>query len=253
MARGVLFAALAVPEHIRDRSRIQKDIDYNIRLCTYFILLDPSGEFDREHRLALECRDDSALPLREVAIVVPCTAGGLEHRVRTLLEGWLGAPATETSTRPAVNSDEDFVRRLIQELVCDELGAAAWPEGLRAPLLDVQYQARMRGIRETHPRAQQELITLDGIPVGWLAVARSESEIRLVDIVIAPAQRGRGLGTIRLRHLIAEADRDRKPVRLSVVCGNRAATLYRRLGFVPTGGDGVRIFMERPVQSAVSA
>src|SRR6185369_374460 len=107
------------------------------------------------------------------------------------------------------------------------------PEAIRAPLLEMQYQARMRGIRENYPQAVEEVLRRNGAPVGWIVIARCDAEIRLVDIAVLAQHRGTGLASTRLRELIAEAAREGKPLRLSVAAGNRAIELYRRLGFVP--------------------
>jgi hypothetical protein len=59
---------------------------------------------------------------------------------------------------------------------------------------------------------------------------------RIVDIAIAALYRGKGMSSARIRQLM-EAHTSGLPLRLSVTGGNRAAGLYRCLGFVPAGGD----------------
>jgi len=146
--------------------------------------------------------------------------------------------------------DAAFVRLLVMETVMDELGAASWPEALRGPLLEVQYQARMKGLRDNFPDASPEILRVDGEAAGWLVIARREAEIRLVDIAVSHSYRGRGLASRRIQELLAEADSVNKPVRLSVGVMNPAVRLYERLGFQRTGGDPVRHFMEwRPRES----
>jgi len=160
MSQGVLFVPLALPEGSADKSLFQSAIDYNIRLCAYYIQAGDAPGFSHEYALALACRDDAALPMRQVAVLQE--GAEFESRARSLLSGWLESPAVEVARRSADETDREFVRQLIFDLVSDELGMAAWPEAMRAPLLEIQFQARMRGIREAYPEAEEELLTANG-------------------------------------------------------------------------------------------
>ncbi len=74
-----------------------------------------------------------------------------------------------------------------------------------------------------------------GTRAGRIVVNVTDEEIRVVDLVVAVAQRGRGIGTELLRRLLQQAAAAGKPLRLQVLKGNRAAQLYQRLGFTKTG------------------
>jgi ribosomal protein S18 acetylase RimI-like enzyme len=268
---SLLFAPLSIVPTVGDKTRFQKAVDENIRICSYYILAlndtwgPPHLNFEEDYRLALACRDDASLPMREVAVLLKnppagrkllgddrarcidyADVAGFESIVRDLLTEWAGAPPIEITRRDAAVADEDFVRQLIMETVAEELGMASWPEAMRGPLLNIQYQARRRGLRENYPNAVEEILQVDGEPAGWTAIHRGEDAFRLIDIVIQARFRGRKLGTARITELIEKAVEAGKSVQLSVVATNRALRLYQRLGFVPTGGDGVRVFMEHP-------
>jgi len=148
--------------------------------------------------------------------------------------------------RLATAEDEPFVRSLLSQVIIQELGADGWPEALRVSLVEQQYRARRQGIRAAFPEASEEILMLESVPVGWAVIDRGETEIRLVDFVVLASHRGRGIGASRLRELLEEADRSGKATRLSVVATSPAVRLYERMGFQCTGGDGVRLFMERP-------
>jgi ribosomal protein S18 acetylase RimI-like enzyme len=156
----------------------------------------------------------------------------------------------EISRRPLTVDDEPFIKRLIEEVVADELGARLWPDAVRAPLLDIQYRARRRGFRDAFPGATEEIVQRDGEAAGWLVTARDAESIRVVDIALLPQERGKGLGTACIRDLQAEAERAAAILRLSVVRMNAAARLYERLGFRVTGGDEIRYAMEWRTGSA---
>jgi len=147
--------------------------------------------------------------------------------------------------RPESPEDEPFIRRLILETVAGQLGASAWPEPMRSHLLGIQYTARRQSHRVNYPEAASQVIQADGADAGWAVVNTLPDEVRLVDIMVLPELRGRGIGTAVIREILAVGAAAGKPVRLNVDIMNRGAfQLYERLGFRRTGGDEVQHFME---------
>jgi ribosomal protein S18 acetylase RimI-like enzyme len=88
------------------------------------------------------------------------------------------------------------------------------------------------------------VIELDGERAGRLYVHRGEEDIRIMDIALAPAYRGRGIGTALLEELMAEARSSGRSLSIHVELQNPARSLYDRLGFVPVGEHGVYVLME---------
>lgn len=149
------------------------------------------------------------------------------------------------STRLESADDESFLRQLIMATVAEELMAATWPEAIRENLLDMQYRARLNSIRANFPQGESSIVLADGQGAGWLFVSTSADEIRLVDIMMLPQYRGRGIGSQLIRDLLSKAEGAHLPVRLSVeVMNGRAISLYVKLGFRRVGSDEVRHFME---------
>jgi ribosomal protein S18 acetylase RimI-like enzyme len=149
------------------------------------------------------------------------------------------------SLRSESPEDDAFLRRLILESVAEELGAAAWPEPMRSHLLGVQCAGRRQSRRVDFPDAASYVIQADGENAGWLVVASMPEEMHIVDFMILPQMRGRGLGTAAIRKILSTAADAGKPVRLSVNPMNRGAIrLYERLGFRKIGQDEVQHFME---------
>jgi GNAT superfamily N-acetyltransferase len=70
-------------------------------------------------------------------------------------------------------------------------------------------------------------------------VHRGPHEIRLVDMALTPEMRCRGIGTRLLQTLQIEAQQVGKPLKLHVLIGNRAERFYQRLGFQPSGDNGL--------------
>jgi ribosomal protein S18 acetylase RimI-like enzyme len=116
---------------------------------------------------------------------------------------------------------------------------------MRTHLLGLQYASRRQSHRLNFPGADSQIIRFDGADVGWVVVNTLPDEVRLVEIMVLPALRGRGIGTAVVREILAAGGDAGKPVRLSVNPMNHAAIrLYERLGFRRTGGDETQQFME---------
>jgi ribosomal protein S18 acetylase RimI-like enzyme len=74
-------------------------------------------------------------------------------------------------------------------------------------------------------------------------VHRGPRDIRIMDITLAPAFRGRGIGSGLLRSLISEVEGSRRTVSIHVEINNPARRLYERLGFEYAGEHGVYLLM----------
>jgi ribosomal protein S18 acetylase RimI-like enzyme len=147
--------------------------------------------------------------------------------------------------RPESLHDEPFLRSLIHTTIAAELGASQWPEPMRSHLLGIQYTARRHLHRTNFPEAVSYVVDADGADAGWAVVTTMPHEIQLVEIMIVPELRGRGIGTAAIRQILATAAAADKPVRLFVNVTNHAAIgLYQRLGFCRIEGDQVQHVME---------
>jgi GNAT superfamily N-acetyltransferase len=76
------------------------------------------------------------------------------------------------------------------------------------------------------------ILRVDGSDAGVLDTAIADGELLLGNLIVAPAARGRGLGTAVLRSVLSDAARRGLPVHLQVFQDNPARRLYSRLGFV---------------------
>lgn len=153
-------------------------------------------------------------------------------------------------TRLECAGDDAFLRRLIMATVADELMASLWPEAIRDSVLDIQYRARLNASRSNFPQAESRIVLVDGERAGWFFVSTlsggsPNDEIRLVEIMLLPEHRRRGIGTMLIQDLSSQAKAAHLPLRLSVDVNNAAAfRLYSRLGFRRIGGDENRHLME---------
>jgi ribosomal protein S18 acetylase RimI-like enzyme len=146
------------------------------------------------------------------------------------------------SLRPESIGDKPFLYRLITETLALELGASAWPEPMRTHLLQIQFAARRHAGLASHPGAQSCIIEADGASAGWLVLAPMPHETRIVEIMVAPEFRGKGIGSAALQSVLAKAA---GAVRLNVNKTNSAAIrLYERLGFRKIEQDELQWLME---------
>ena len=148
------------------------------------------------------------------------------------------------SLRPATAADEALLRTLFATDRREELLAAGLGVHQVEQLLDMQYRAQRHQYLAAYPGADSAVIESDGEAVGRLLVDRRGQEVRLVDIALLPAARGRGIGSDVLETLTQQARETGESIRLQVARGNPARRLYERLGFFETTGDEIYTEMQ---------
>ena len=148
--------------------------------------------------------------------------------------------------RPVADADRAFLVELYASTREEELAQVEWDTGAKRAFLEQQFSAQDAHYRANYSGATLDVIEVDGEPAGRLYVHRGPSDIRIMDIALAPEFRGRGIGTSLLRELIAEADESGRKLSIHVEMNNPARSLYDRVGFRPAGEHGVYVLMERP-------
>jgi GNAT superfamily N-acetyltransferase len=151
--------------------------------------------------------------------------------------------------RCEVQADTSFVLGLVAADARERLSDV--PGALREDLVALQVRAQRAHLAEAWPDAQDWiLVDAAGVDVGRLLVGRTPEAVHVLDVRVAAAHRGRGIGSAGLAALLAEADAEGLPVELHVEPGNAARRLYERLGFVadpvPAGLPVVDLLMRRP-------
>ncbi len=144
----------------------------------------------------------------------------------------------QPALRPAVASDDSFLRQLYRSTRDDLVGIAGIAKAQIDDLIDFQFRAQRDSYTAEFPNATHDIVLLDGVPAGRLYVDHSRSVHRLVDIALLPEYQGRGIGTALIRGAQKTACEDSARVRLHVRPGSAAEALYRRLGFAPIPADG---------------
>jgi GNAT superfamily N-acetyltransferase len=142
------------------------------------------------------------------------------------------APSSITR-QPAVADDFKFCRCLYFSSMRPLLVAlGAWDEQ--------KAESAFRGYFD--PR-EVSIIMKDGKRVGWIQISETESAVNLDQIHLESDLRGKGIGTGLMLETMAYARNAGKPLLLSLLRGNRAMSLYERLGFKPNGSDHTKLHM----------
>ena len=147
--------------------------------------------------------------------------------------------------RPETAEDREFLFALYASTREEELRGLPWAAEQRNAFLRSQFEAQTYHYRTWYPDAAFQLILLEGIPVGRLCLLSDANQIRLIDIALLPAYRGKGVGSEIFTGMLADADKAALPVILHVERSNRAQRLYRRYGFTVIADDGVYLLMLR--------
>ena len=142
----------------------------------------------------------------------------------------MSAPDT-LNLRPATPADRPFLLRVYADSRAEELVATNWTDDQKAAFCADQFAAQERHYREHYPGCEFLVIERAGAPIGRLYRDRRAAEIRVVDIALLAAERGRGVGGALMRQVLDEAAAAGLLVRIHVEQANPARRLYERLGF----------------------
>jgi GNAT superfamily N-acetyltransferase len=142
--------------------------------------------------------------------------------------------------RPVAPGDEQFLFELFRSREGE-----AFPPGLDAFLLRMQFIAQQREYEAAFPGSEHSIIVYEGNAAGRIWVSRSAQEHRIVDLALLPEYWRRGIGTALLEDLKAGAHRAQVPLRLAAQRGNMGAVnLYQKLGFTLSRDHGVHVELE---------
>jgi ribosomal protein S18 acetylase RimI-like enzyme len=109
-----------------------------------------------------------------------------------------------------------------------------------AQMIKMQQHVQMAGIRQHYPDAQHFIVEQAGKPVGRVIMDAGASDLRLVDIAIAPEAQRQGIARSVLLAMQEQAQEKNLAVSLAVELSNQAArTLYLQMGFLVQSNDGL--------------
>lgn len=150
---------------------------------------------------------------------------------------------SDIARRPATEADAAFLLAVYTSTRIEELAATDWSEETKTDFCRSQFEAQDAHYRTHYPSAERSIVLLGGDPAGRLYVDRWPREIRIMDIALLPAHRGRGIGTQLLTELQNEARDAGKLLSIHVERYNPALSLYARLGFRLAEDKGVYLLL----------
>jgi len=131
----------------------------------------------------------------------------------------------------AGGGDEEF----LLSLFCSarpELALLPLPPAQLALLVRQQYTLQQRDYANRYPHAENWIIAANSAPVGKIMFEKSAAVLHIIDFIIAPEWRKRGLGSTILVALKGCVDAKTGVLSLCVDHQNtHAQRLYQRLGF----------------------
>jgi ribosomal protein S18 acetylase RimI-like enzyme len=138
--------------------------------------------------------------------------------------------------RPARADDRSFLVALHEVTMRSYVDATwGWDDEEQRAFFDAHFDPR-----------RCQILQVDGVDVGVLAVEELVDEICLAEIQLLPAWQGKGIGSAVVRSLAERGAADGKPVTLRVLHANpRAAAFYTRLGFRSVREIETHVYMQR--------
>jgi len=153
----------------------------------------------------------------------------------------------DISIRPAKAGDEAFLRAVHRDERHWEFEPLlfAGDEENYHKVMQQQFAAQQDVYFNTYDVARYGVVLWTGAPIGRIYLDYRDMEIRILDIALLEAYRGRKIGTILMRGVCADAARRKLPVTLHVHVNNPPAfQFYYRLGFEPKASNGRHHLME---------
>lgn len=139
------------------------------------------------------------------------------------------------SSRPATIADADFARSVHHRAYRDviERQYGPWEESTQDKLFAAAWSA-----------AAHEIVLCNDTRCGYTSIENRDDCIYVHELVVDPDFQGRGIGTNILREVMEQAISKSVPVRLRTHVTNRAANLYRRMGFQETARTETHVLLE---------
>ena len=148
--------------------------------------------------------------------------------------------------RPYTTEDKDFVYGLFCSVRAGELEYSNLDEAQKKQFLDHQFKAMHHTYGTRFPQGEHLIVVRRNKDVGRIYINENDDEIRLLDIIIAPEQRNKGIGADLLKMMMQRSNQINKVIRFYVWHSNfDAQRFYSRLGFVQVRDDNSYLLFER--------
>lgn len=191
--------------------------------------------------------------------------GSVEQALAPALRAALALSQPGIDLRAEAAGDLDFLAALYASTRREELALVDWPEATKRAFLDQQFQLQHAHYLQHYAGAEMLLIVAarqarqppESQPeahwpdstssehdlIGRIYFRTGSTEIRLMEIALLPAYRGRGIGCCLVQALQLQAAQRGRNITLHVEPNNPVQRLYQRLGFELIEQRGVYDFL----------
>ncbi len=150
------------------------------------------------------------------------------------------------SVRLVQPEDEPYIFELFASVRGEGLAEAGMTAEQRQQFLDFQYKAMHNTYADNYPEGIHNVILRKKKPIGRIYTNETDTEIRILDVIIHPKKRNHGFGSEIMQAMIAECDRTNKILRFYVWTNNAAGQrFYKRHGCEFIRDDGGYLLFEK--------
>jgi ribosomal protein S18 acetylase RimI-like enzyme len=145
--------------------------------------------------------------------------------------------------RPVTDADRQFALEVYASTREMELSFVPWDDAVKRAFIEQQYDAQTAYYESQFPIARHDVIelTASGERVGRVYVDRSEERISILDVVVLPAYRCRGIGSAVVGSLVDEARSSGHAVQVYVETFNPSQNFFTSRGFTVTETVGINL------------
>lgn len=133
--------------------------------------------------------------------------------------------------RPITLADHAFLKIAYRSTREQELSVSRLTTDQKNQFIEFQFNAQHAHYTNEFKGAEFNIITVNNVNAGRLYVWETTDEIRLIDIILLPKYRGKGIGSRILKNLIKNSEESGKVLNLHVLKTNTASRFYTKLGF----------------------
>jgi ribosomal protein S18 acetylase RimI-like enzyme len=135
------------------------------------------------------------------------------------------------TTRPMIDDDSMLLFELYASARAEELSRSGWATPQQRSFFRMQAMNQEQFYLRHHAHLDRRTVCINGFSAGRVLVDRGADVHTIVDFGILPSFRARGVGSLVIAQVLADAAAAGVPVELEIHPGNEAVRLCRRLGF----------------------
>ena len=147
--------------------------------------------------------------------------------------------------RSIQENDMKFIESVYRSTREAELALTNWSEQQKQAFTVMQSMAQLAEYKKNYPGAVYQIITYNKKDAGRFYTWETENDIRIIDITVLPAYRGKKIAAYLLNKMIERSNTVQKKLSLHVLPHNPVLQFYRRLGFEIIKTNGAHFYMER--------